>query len=1215
MKTKTRRMLAASLLAVYLFSNTSSVFAEEEMNKVMKLTLDYATASAEKKDAAEGGKEVLKKQFDDWTWNYVVGNYEKLIFQNADAEIPGFKEKLNKISELLDRIGTISTQLGEGKYDEAAFTAIDQAVSTVDHPAVSAVWAAVKMAYESHQLVKQTGAELNIEALYGALDNDRRLRGTSSGNGPKLFNMDSQTVDYFFNKYLITGDGTREMMKSYVKVRLGEEFPEASTMSKFSGWIFGTDSAKEDELAELEKFKNVSRRWIGTLLKDLNTQATASYNETRIRQELAAFEKFAAGFKYLNLSAEEILKEYKDLKAYKEDAKNFPKYLSDSQKIRTFNEQQYEKISKNSYKSLNSILEIVYPIISTVNNAKIKAHVLKMTDFEDSFSRELGLWSALTQKISSDMSNITSSEAKTEAAAVLGASGVSQAQSYFNSYFGNLISEYAWANDFDYKNKEILDALNSADFTKATELSEKFKIQESEGLTLHNGGKNREAEQIFLKNMGSLQSQYAALLKVETINKAPLWAQMEQVSRAMEALGMANKMYYEASYTLYASQRHKLDEIKGLIDGEIAEYKALKDARTIELANYRAALKKIYPNLPIRTVWMDGTPLYTLKNEPSLEYQYTQESYKYFNENRYVSFGKSSSTSPRSYPGELAAKAQEIEQMANNLRLLAESVINDVPLVIKRWEIGLKDWNALKKPEPDEIEQYIVLVDRNFVYENEFGICDIGAARVSGLAGQLNSMKSALQTAYVTEDHNRMTDVDFIKTKVKQYNDYLNRLVNQGVVTYDTPVTGVPIAKSRNFSGEFRVNLNADPATGMLVINTPVPHIATQKELKTIPELAKTKAEFKAQPFYSFVAGNAPQITNYFNKLFDGEFTPYAKEENLLFGTPKEENIVWLSQLTAAELLVNNISVEDKDSYYKSMKALSDAIPKVVRIVSPSDLKAQTEAEQDPIKKHYLGSSKPDELGTMIVMDESNLASSPMGKRFLDLREKTKKLIDKRKAYIQKKLQDESDAYYKKEVLDYFTKEINKFIKEVSNPPANYDENFVNDLYTRFSTLRGSYIDRNINDSGLNNVFSSTETSILAMNNKLKQQDVQDIQGIKDLYNSFKQAYEAQNSSLVMSKISNNWECGDGTTVSDLESNFNNMFSVFNVINYNLSNLSIQKRTDNTYNVSYDVEIIGQIYGNDISHKEKSSVNEIVAKEGNSFKILKTLNGRFWYIE
>jgi len=45
------------------------------------------------------------------------------------------------------------------------------------------------------------------------------------------------------------------------------------------------------------------------------------------------------------------------------------------------------------------------------------------------------------------------------------------------------------------------------------------------------------------------------------------------------------------------------------------------------------------------------------------------------------------------------------------------------------------------------------------------------------------------------------------------------------------------------------------------------------------------------------------------------------------------------------------------------------------------------------------------------------------------------------------------------------------------------------------------------------------------------------------------------------------------------------------------------------------VEITGQIYSNDIAHKEKSSVNEIVKKEGNSFKIYKTLNGRFWYIE
>jgi hypothetical protein len=121
---------------------------------------------------------------------------------------------------------------------------------------------------------------------------------------------------------------------------------------------------------------------------------------------------------------------------------------------------------------------------------------------------------------------------------------------------------------------------------------------------------------------------------------------------------------------------------------------------------------------------------------------------------------------------------------------------------------------------------------------------------------------------------------------------------------------------------------------------------------------------------------------------------------------------------------------------------------------------------------------------------------------------------------------------------------------------------------------------------------------------------------IKAFYDKFKSAYESKNDSQVMSFISDEWSAGDGTTLSDLQENLRNSFSVFNEIRYNISNLNIEKLPDGNYKVTYDVTITGRIYENNIKHEEKSLVSEIVViDKSGKVKIFKTLSGRFWYIE
>ncbi len=131
-----------------------------------------------------------------------------------------------------------------------------------------------------------------------------------------------------------------------------------------------------------------------------------------------------------------------------------------------------------------------------------------------------------------------------------------------------------------------------------------------------------------------------------------------------------------------------------------------------------------------------------------------------------------------------------------------------------------------------------------------------------------------------------------------------------------------------------------------------------------------------------------------------------------------------------------------------------------------------------------------------------------------------------------------------------------------------------------------------------------------------KTADAETVAKIKDLYAGFKDAYESRDESGVMSFISDDWEAGDGTTLSDLQESMRNSFSVFNDIKYVIANIKITPAGGGKYRVSYEATITGRNYENSIKHEEKSTVTEeVTAGAGEKVKISKTLNGKFWYVQ
>jgi len=121
---------------------------------------------------------------------------------------------------------------------------------------------------------------------------------------------------------------------------------------------------------------------------------------------------------------------------------------------------------------------------------------------------------------------------------------------------------------------------------------------------------------------------------------------------------------------------------------------------------------------------------------------------------------------------------------------------------------------------------------------------------------------------------------------------------------------------------------------------------------------------------------------------------------------------------------------------------------------------------------------------------------------------------------------------------------------------------------------------------------------------------------VRSMYDSFRQAYESKNDSKIMSFMGDDWEAGDGTTLSDLQVNLSRSFRIFDEVRYNIQSLNVQPMSGGKYAASYDVTITSRIYSRNIKHEEKSSVNEEVTTDGSGKpRITRTMNGRFWYVE
>jgi len=72
------------------------------------------------------------------------------------------------------------------------------------------------------------------------------------------------------------------------------------------------------------------------------------------------------------------------------------------------------------------------------------------------------------------------------------------------------------------------------------------------------------------------------------------------------------------------------------------------------------------------------------------------------------------------------------------------------------------------------------------------------------------------------------------------------------------------------------------------------------------------------------------------------------------------------------------------------------------------------------------------------------------------------------------------------------------------------------------------------------------------------------------------------------------WQAADGSDIGDLEETLSNSFRVFDSVTFSISGMSIRQVGPGSYEVSYDVQLVGRMSRRNIKHEEKSRVTDIV---------------------
>lgn len=1215
-------MIIACVLITPLTAG-SLLTKSEEFSKVATYGMNIATYTAEKKDAQEAA---LKLATFDVLWD-VMGKGEAFFLNGDPDAFPKFKDDVLKIKLVLDKVAEVSTKLGAGEYDEALMSSVDGVVGIVNHPVVNMLWEAVKLTYESHKLFKSTKAALQIETLYGVVNHDRRIIGSSSGNAPATIPVDSDTVTYFFNKYLITDASTRELVKAYVQTKLGESFPEIS----LSLWERMSGSAQaiqeEHELRQLQEFENVSRRWIKELLQDLNKQVEKEWAQTRLRQESEKFRTFNEKFGKAFNNLDEVIAYYTKLKTLEKQKALFPVKLAELQKMKA---SAQANAQSTDFALKQHARDALFKIAEESNLFAINAMVVSEYTLEKEFAALNTQALEWVKKLDKEMEANKATFIETIHQANKEASPTQQ--QYETSLLARFKPALDVANEKASEYKEpAFDELQR--FLAANNLESVLALKKAWTI-LH--------ETLF-KTMDTLF--YEALSSAETskpsVNDTPhlqwLKSQNKEITQndiaiAQQALDIAWKEAKEKTLKAYkileaiSLQRYNNDKLRinEIINHVTAEMRRVSSA----IYQQREALGSFLQKLS-GTYGKGYNTLHDFNPEnviadwrPQIAHA-AKGANDYLKEHAYTTIGKINDDGVSLHTIEhiiasrkelIAAPLQAHQAIIRSLDTL-ESDLYAIETLKAEWknfpkldDQTLALFNDLAAKTADEAKQKATLISLYSAQESN---------AIAQLYGNVNGYKETIRKvdqmlsninpstiraeaqSYLksveSELNNRQRDAEYLDALQKEWRQWYAQMVAQEIFTLDKE------------SGKMILNAGMKRAKeeDYAIVSSPYLHYATEKELQKNDTLETIKSNLSKLKVYAFIQNSMPNTKILLNNLLTLKAFKPAPEDNFLVN----DTVIWKSTLEKCEKLIGEIDIKKEDTYLVKLKELSTLLPFTISFPALEEgKKSSNEAS------YYAKYGKFNDTFTTYSFE-----GFPLGKKFIALRLRIQELMALKGKLIEQKRLEESvvESPMLREVKALHTKVENLAVSETQAYIDTY--NTLNTEYQKHATTlkesktKGSSLP---DQALIANLLYTIQERLAAHEGQIQSFSQMGNQTrIQELYQRFAREYSGKNLSSLMSLLSDEWmSSSDGTTLMDLEETLGNSFSIFNEVKCTIDSLFIAPSTDHTYRVDYVITIQGENYENDIKHIEKSSVSEEVTIKEGKVKISKTLNGRFWTI-
>ncbi len=1127
------------------------------MSDATELGLDVATAITESKNISEGLKKTAKDKTSEWLWGK-VGGLEKFLLFEDESKITDATKKIKDTVEIIQTINQIAISIGKGEYDTAAIATIDKVVEGLENPLTSAMWASVKLAYQSHKEVVNTQDALQVEILYNIVNRDRMLLGTADPNtkSPPTIPTNKRTADYFFDKYILTNDKARAALKSYVTTVLHDKWPQES----WSEWVdslkaigAGVDTKKSNEIRKLDTtWRNKGRTWVIAVIKDINKQAKENWAQLKVRQEAEKFKIFAKRVeRFYHYDYKQMLKEFRDLQQYKKELPLYSQALNQSKKLtskfssikfstkllKVYNKKEQKTV--NMIKTVSELCKIWLPRTLSYGS---RAGLLRKKALSDALYAEYQKWLKIKDKLDSFCINSD----KTIVSEAIKINSYEGNDGYYKQFISYLKDNYIKLFDWDFKidnYKGYLKTLKNEKYQPISiAISPDSKLIETKLLQLYNKGYIETGNALYsywLREINRRVSSWRLSMQNPTYEQPSVVknafledSKSDLSSKRRRVVENILTQWKNAVYTAKAAQQDLIPIENGILSDKIAPVNELVKSIN-DLYNLRKKQNEKYKKYIEEILAIEPNSKMDIYLLPKMVKSY-QEALERLNNNIYTKMAI-----PLKFDGiDIYGLPEQIEYFAKNTEnntygLNPEFLTQKIAILkakISQYQEAIKAYDYLPPLTKKDLLELSAFL-QNPITKNDLIRVEKIKKNVKFFSQNIIPILIKLKNLSTQDIDNRAKDASWLRQKAINIRNFLqvleaNKKIKKG---FGGPNIVLPsyISKRKKY----------------LLSEKPYRHYLTKPEIDAISkELLNI---YDNSNIKNFLHIYTPKTEKRFLDVISCKKYTAAKEKNILIN----DKVVYASNILNAEKTINEIDPkENKTRYEKHLSTIADTLPYILI------LKADNYEFMENVALNNL----------------DDIKRSKLGKEYLAIRAKIEKIMALRRAYFIKKRQEEN------------RKESEKQAKAISDKLKEEGEN-----------------------------IAKKDTELFQKINENK-----DL--IKEFYSNFKEVYESKDIPSIVSLLSDDWESSaDGTTVSDLENYLTNSFNVFDDIEYKISNLRIvdDKNSNDTYTAYYQLEITGYILDDDITHTEKSNVVEKLQITNGNVKILKTIGGRFWYIK